>query len=183
MPVCTIDSAKGRMFRSQSDATRLLTRIADAPGAASLRPASCGWILRVPMPSSGHAAPPRSRLSRRFNRSEKWAFLRGMTRVGDQLHENTRRFAQRLPANHAAGFGARAAWASLAGQGRACQVTATARSAWSRQAESRSNRRISRSLPALMAILRADPPSLRVFCDESVIRFRRHILNKVIRPC
>jgi len=153
------------MFRSDSDATSaLLARIADAlerlappvPAAADVTSADAFvW----------YATPPRLAPVPRVNRVEM-ALLRGIDRVRDQLHENTRRFAKGLPANNALLWGAR-------GMGKSSLVKAV-------HAQVNSNREIGmeplklieihrediESLPALMTILRGDAHRFVIFCDD-----------------
>jgi hypothetical protein len=92
------------------------------------------------------------------------ALLRGVDRVRDLLLENTRRFANGLPANNALLWGAR-------GMGKSSLVKA-AHAEINRAAKSRAlklveiHREDIESLPTLMALLRDAPHRFIVFCDD-----------------
>jgi len=91
--------------------------------------------------------------------------LRGVDRVRDALLENTRRFALGLPANNALLWGAR-------GMGKSSLVKAAQAAVnASRVADAplkliEIHREDIESLPALMALLRADRHRFIVFCDD-----------------
>ncbi|MGY6645901.1 MAG: ATP-binding protein [Salinarimonas sp.] len=153
------------MFRSDSDAnSTLLARIADAlerlapPEAAAVDTMGADAFV-------WHAAPPRLAPVPRVNRVEM-ALLRGIDRVRDQLHENTRRFAGGLPANNALLWGAR-------GMGKSSLVKAVHAAINAERGPGTPalklieiHREDIESLPALMAILRADPHRFVIFCDD-----------------
>ena len=92
------------------------------------------------------------------------ALLRGVDRVRDLLLENTKRFANGLPANNALLWGAR-------GMGKSSLVKA-AHAEINRAAKSRAlklveiHREDIESLPTLMALLRDAPHRFIVFCDD-----------------
>jgi len=92
--------------------------------------------------------------------------LRGIDRVRDTLFDNTRRFAEGLPANNALLWGAR-------GMGKSSLVKAVhAEINRSRLPADRTLKLIEihrediETLPDLMAILRSDPHRVVVFCDD-----------------
>ncbi len=93
------------------------------------------------------------------------SLLRGIDRVRDALVENTRRFAVGLPANNALLWGAR-------GMGKSSLVKATHASVNAEGGLERPLKLIEihrediESLPALMALLRADAHRFVVFCDD-----------------
>lgn len=153
------------MFRSDSDATTaLLARIADAlerlapPEAAAVDTASADAFV-------WHAAPPRLAPVAQVNRVEM-ALLRGIDRVRDQLHENTWRFAKGLPANNALLWGARGMGKSSLVKAVHAQVNSSREIGMEPLKLIEIHREDIESLPALMAILRADPHRFVIFCDD-----------------
>ena len=147
-------------LQSQAD---LLARIADALErlAPPLAPApdfdaAEAFIWRA---DSGALAPVL-----RVNRIDI-SLLRGVDRVRDLLVDNTRRFAQALPANNALLWGAR-------GMGKSSLVKA-AHAAINREADVAGrlklveiHREDIEGLPALMSALREAPYRFIVFCDD-----------------
>jgi predicted AAA+ superfamily ATPase len=144
------------------DAPALLARIADA--LERLAPPSC------PRPDFAAADAFAWRADRgalvaieKVNRIDI-ALLRGVDRVRDLLLENTKRFANGLPANNALLWGAR-------GMGKSSLVKA-AHAEINRAAKSHPLKLIEihrediESLPALMALLRDAPHRFIVFCDD-----------------
>lgn len=111
-------------------------------------------------PETGALAPVQ-----RVNRIEL-ALLQGVDRMRDALVENTRRFAEGLPANNALLWGAR-------GMGKSSLVKAAhahVNALRGKEAHALKLVEIHRedieSLPALMAVLRADPHRFILFCDD-----------------
>ncbi|TVR07287.1 MAG: ATP-binding protein [Salinarimonadaceae bacterium] len=144
--------------------TALLARIADAlerTAPAHAQPAD----MAAADAFVWHASPPRLAPIRNVNRVEM-ALLRGIDRVRDQLHENTRRFAEGLPANNALLWGARGMGKSSLVKAVHAEINAT------RAPEIRPlklveiHREDIESLPALMSLLRDDPHHFIVFCDD-----------------
>ncbi len=145
------------------DATALLVRIAEAlerlapaPPAKPDFQAADAFIW--------HADRSQLQPVPKVNRVEI-ALLRGVDRVRDALIENTTRFARGLPANNALLWGAR-------GMGKSSLVKA-AHAAINQDLTLplplkliEIHREDIESLPALMALLRADPHPFIVFCDD-----------------
>jgi predicted AAA+ superfamily ATPase len=142
----------------------LLARIADAleriaPAGASIVDfaAADAFVWQA----AGHRLSPVSKVNR-----VDIALLRGIDRVRDTLADNTRRFADGLPANNALLWGAR-------GMGKSSLVKAV-HAAINRQAGERTlplklieiHREDIETLPELMALLRPDPHRFIVFCDD-----------------
>ncbi len=149
-----------------ADAPSLLARIADAldriapaqPDAPDLTAADAFvW----------HAGSRRLSPVPKVNRVDM-ALLRGIDRVRDTLADNTRRFADGLPANNALLWGAR-------GMGKSSLVKAVhaeINRSLSAQPGARPlklveiHREDIETLPDLMTLLRADPHRFIVFCDD-----------------
>jgi uncharacterized protein len=142
----------------------ILARIADAleriaPAGASIVDfaAADAFVWQA----AGHRLSPVSKVNR-----VDIALLRGIDRVRDTLADNTRRFADGLPANNALLWGAR-------GMGKSSLVKAV-HAAINRQAGERTlplklieiHREDIETLPELMALLRPDPHRFIVFCDD-----------------
>jgi predicted AAA+ superfamily ATPase len=142
----------------------LLTRIADAleriapAGAAKVDFAAADAFVWL---AAGRRLTPVPKVNR-----VDIALLRGIDRVRDTLADNTRRFADGLPANNALLWGAR-------GMGKSSLVKAV-HAAINRQAGGRArplklieiHREDIETLPELMALLRPDPHRFIVFCDD-----------------
>jgi predicted AAA+ superfamily ATPase len=142
----------------------LLARIADAleriapAGASRVDFAAADAFV---WQAAGHRLSPVSKVNR-----VDIALLRGIDRVRDTLADNTRRFADGLPANNALLWGAR-------GMGKSSLVKAV-HAAINRQAGERTlplklieiHREDIETLPELMALLRPDPHRFIVFCDD-----------------
>jgi uncharacterized protein len=148
-----------RSFGSVPAETDLLTRIAEAlerlapPAPPSADPARAqAFIWQV--------APPRLISVPHVNRVAM-PLLKGIDRARDTLLENTLRFAQGLPANNALLWGAR-------GMGKSSLVKAVHATVYAQMPLKlvEIHREDIESLPALMAILRADPHRFIVFCDD-----------------
>ncbi len=153
------------MFRSDSDAnSTLLARIADA--LERLAPPETAAVDTMGADAFvWHAAPPRLAPVPRVNRVEM-ALLRGIDRVRDQLHENTRRFAGGLPANNALLWGARGMGKSSLVKAVHATINAERDPGTPALKLIEIHREDIESLPALMAILRADPHRFVIFCDD-----------------
>lgn len=146
------------------DITALLARIADA-----LERAAPAAIPEADMTAADafvwHASPPRLAPVRAVNRVEI-ALLRGIDRVRDQLHENTRRFAEGLPANNALLWGARGMGKSSLVKAVHAEINETRRSDALPLKLIEIHREDIESLPTLMGLLREDPHHFIVFCDD-----------------
>jgi len=114
-----------------------------------------------------HPAPPALEPVAHVNRVEM-ALLQGVDRARDQLLDNTRRFADGLPANNVLLWGAR-------GMGKSSLVKAAHASVNAGFADGGRGERLKlveihrediESLPALMTILRPAPHRFVVFCDD-----------------
>ena len=92
------------------------------------------------------------------------ALLRGVDRVRDLLLENTKRFANGLPANNALLWGARGMGKSSLVKAAHAEINRAAKSDALKLIEI--HREDIESLPALMALLRDAPHRFIVFCDD-----------------
>ena len=143
------------------DAAALLQRIADALERLAPPP---------PRPDFGAADAFAWHADRGFlapvgkvNRVEI-ALLRGVDRVRDLLLENTKRFANGLPANNALLWGARGMGKSSLVKAAHAEINRAAKSDALKLIEI--HREDIESLPALMALLRDAPHRFIVFCDD-----------------
>lgn len=149
---------------TSSESLALLKRIADA--LDRLAPAALAHgDLTAADAFVWHAAGRRLAPVPKVNRVEM-TLLRGIDRVRDTLAENTRRFAEGLPANNALLWGAR-------GMGKSSLVKAVhAEINQTKAADSRPLKLIEihrediETLPDLMSLLRTDPHRFIVFCDD-----------------
>ena len=149
---------------ASSESLALLKRIADA--LDRLAPAALAHgDLTAADAFVWHAAGRRLAPVPKVNRVEM-TLLRGIDRVRDTLAENTRRFAEGLPANNALLWGAR-------GMGKSSLVKAVhAEINQTKAADSlplkliEIHREDIETLPDLMSLLRTDPHRFIVFCDD-----------------
>jgi predicted AAA+ superfamily ATPase len=141
----------------------LLSRIADALDRLAPKPppspdflAADAFVWRA----SDETAQPVAHVNR-----VEIGLLKGVDRARDILIENTARFARGLPANNALLWGAR-------GMGKSSLVKAAHAAVNAARGAARPLKLIEihrediESLPALMALLRADPHRFLVFCDD-----------------
>lgn len=145
------------------DVPTLLARIADAlDRLAPLSPPKPDFAAADAF--VWHAEPGALQAVPKVNRIDI-ALLRGVDRVRDALMENTLRFARGLPANNALLWGARGMGKSSLVK--AAQASVNATSALDRPLKLvEIHREDIESLPALMALLRADSHRFLVFCDD-----------------
>jgi predicted AAA+ superfamily ATPase len=146
------------------EALSLLSRIAEA--LDRIAPAGAAGVdLNAADAFVWHASGRRLSPVAKVNRVEM-SLLRGIDRVRDTLHDNTRRFARGLPANNALLWGAR-------GMGKSSLVKAVhgeinrERGPGERPLKLiEIHREDIETLPDLMALLRPDPHRFVVFCDD-----------------
>jgi uncharacterized protein len=113
-----------------------------------------------------HPAPGRLQPVPRVNAVDL-ALLRGIDRVRDTLIENTTRFADGLPANNALLWGARGMGKSSLVKAAHAEVNVARRVAAAPPLKLiEIHREDIESLPALMALVRADAHRFIVFCDD-----------------
>jgi uncharacterized protein len=141
----------------------LLTRIADALERQT-PPAALAPDLGAADAFVWHPAPARLQPVPRVN-GVPLGLLKGIDRVRDILIDNTRRFAEGLPANNALLWGAR-------GMGKSSLVKAAHADVNASRGAERPLKLIEihrediESLPELMALVRADSHRFIVFCDD-----------------
>jgi uncharacterized protein len=143
----------------------LLSRIAAALERQS-PPAATAPELTAANAFVWHPAPPRLQPVPKVNAVEL-ELLHGIDRVRDLLIENTRRFAQGLPANNALLWGARGMGKSSLVKAAHASVNLAGASANPRPLKLvEIHREDIESLPALMTIVRGDPHRFIIFCDD-----------------
>jgi hypothetical protein len=113
-----------------------------------------------------HAVPPALQPVPRVSAVEL-PLLKGIDRARDQLLDNTRRFADGLPANNALLWGARGMGKSSLVKAVHAEINSCGKASGAPPLKLvEIHREDIESLPALMTILRGDPHRFLVFCDD-----------------
>jgi uncharacterized protein len=143
----------------------LLARIATALERQS-PPAPAATDMSAADAFVWHPSPPRLQPVPKVN-AVALELLHGIDRVRDQLIDNTRRFAQGLPANNALLWGARGMGKSSLVKAAHASVNLAGTAADVRPLKLvEIHREDIESLPALMTIVRGDPHRFIIFCDD-----------------